>query len=55
MTEEERECQRSKRRINTEERRRRKNWKKERVDRVFIRKGKEYQGEIIIKIRIFVL
>ena len=55
VTEEERKRQRSKRRINAEERRRRKNWKRERVDRVFIRKGNEYWGEIIIKIRNFVL
>ena len=54
MTEEERKRQRSKRRINAEERRRRKNWKRERVDRVFIRKENEYWGEIVIKIRIFV-
>ena len=55
MTEEERKRQRSKRRINAEEWRRRKNWKRERVDQVFIRKGKEYRGEIIIKIKNFVL
>ena len=55
VTEEERKRLRSKRRlINAEERRRRKNWKRERVDRVFIRKENEYWGEIVIKIRIFV-
>ena len=43
VTEEERKCQRRKRRINAEERRRRKIWKRERVNRVFIRKEKEYR------------
>ena len=47
VTEEERKCQRSKRRINAYERRRRKYWKRERVDWVFIRKEKEYRGEIV--------
>ena len=55
VTEEERKRQRSKRRINAKERRRRKYWKRERVDRVFIRKKKEYRGEIVNKIRNFVL
>ena len=47
VTEEERKRQRSKRRINAYERRRRKYWKRERVDWVFIRKEKEYRGEIV--------
>ena len=47
MTGEERKRQRSKRRINAYERRRRKYWKRERVDWVFIRNEKEYRGEIV--------